>query len=735
MNLTIEKKIEILKKLGINTPSFYKLDKKNINNINNIIEGLYYLKIYLNNNLEDSVYIGLNEKFLKKFKGKEKLLYWKYYFKLLFFLLKINKVEIEKEENFFYLNYKKFSLIEYKNLSENYIEKFQEKTQMKFPYSFKEQLLYLREFYSKKFKMLLFENLNGFEEVKKSLINSRRLNIDTTNELSVVVKKIEFFFKEPVLIENILINKKNYILNVERNITSKSELINYYLEMVAEKIITFEEFLKKIEYSDLFFLEQEKIINEKELMFLEKGYPMIRGMVTGNLMIKSNNKNIKNGIFIKEDIYPQDIELISKCNGILTLGNNNSSHASIIARGLKKIWISNLKDKIKIYDDYIEINKIRICEGEEITLNSYDGSIYKGRGIIANLNLEYIDQISLEGINKKNPIKVYSNINLVDEIEFSKTKGSLGIGLLRTEHLMLGFSSRKYLLAYLLENSKEKKNRFLNKFFEIHSEKISEIFKGFNGKILNIRLFDFLINEILPTNEIEILELMEMLKKDRNEIIKIIDILKEENSILGIRGVRFNIFNNILKRQIYSIFNEVKFIKNKKISIGIIIPMISTSKEIKYIKNIFRELKIEKFKLGCMIETPRACLISRNIAKNVDFLSYGTNDLTQNTFSLSRDNTRKIIKKYYKNGIDFINPFKKFDIDGVGKLISYSIDETLNCDRYIKKGICGDQFFTERDLNFFIKNKIDYISCSNENILKMILSIYKYSLENELKGE
>ena len=734
MDITIAKKLLFLKKNGMKVLKFYDIEK-NINN-NLIAEGIYYLKIYKEKDVYISTYFGFEYK-----KIKNNLVYLKYYFSYLFFMLKINNIDIEKEENLFYINYTTFTLENFKDLRKKYIKIFEKKTKKKFPFSFKKQLFYLQEKFILDYKIILFKIPDNFEEGKFFLINSRELNNIKNKKIKETVKKIEYLLKVPLLIEVSIFNNDIYILNIEEIKFPKKVLIGYYIDMIIEKILDFKDCLKKIDYQDLELLNLKQEKNDKrKLLFLGNGEPVTGELVTGNLIIHPYSNNIKNGIFVRKNISPQDINIIKQCKGLLTLENTVSSHASIIIRGLGKVWISKLQNKVKIYDNYIEVNSIRVYEGEIITLDGKSGDIFKGEknNVHTVLNKFSIKELSniLKNINKNNPIKTYSKINVLEEINFSENRGSLGIGLLRTEYLMLEFSIRKYLLAYLIERKKEIKNTYLNKFFSIFSNKLKQIFSKFENERINIRLFDFLISEILPISSIEIIELEKLLKIKKEEIVERINFLKEEDSQQGIRGVRFSIFYKIIEKEIEVIFKEFYAIKNKDIELGIIIPMVSTLEEIRYVRSIFNKYETKNTKLGCMIETPRACLITPEIINYVSFLSYGTNDLTQNIFSLSRDNTEKIISEYTKNGIILENPFSSFDLRGVGKIISYSL-ENKQFKLNITKGICGEQSLKKQDIKFLIKNRFDYISCSNSNLIKNILLIYKCTLEEykEVKND
>ena len=393
---------------------------------------------------------------------------------------------------------------------------------------------------------------------------------------------------------------------------------------------------------------------------------------------------------------------------------------------------------IDINNNQIIINSIYIKEGEKITIDGTNGEIFLG--VITtiqskiSLSLKKILNISKE----LSSIKIYVNAERIKEFDIAFNFGAQGIGLCRTEHMFFTSKRINFFRKMIFSNNKKEKKTLLNKIELFQTNDFYHMFKKTNSKILAIRLLDLPLHEFLPEISNKKISLISsVISVSIKNMLSKIKNLHEFNPMLGHRGCRLAITNpEIYKMQISAIFKAILQIKNIPINPEIIIPLIINKSELFFIKKLILDLNHKlsnifniptiNFKIGSMIEVPSAIINISDIVSEVDFINFGTNDLTQLTLGMSRDDSIKFLKSYYEKKIILENPFETID-KNVLFFIKKAIQKAKEKNPNIKIGICGEHAADPKSIKQFIQLPIDYLSCSAYKIPIAQIAIAKYN--------
>jgi pyruvate,orthophosphate dikinase len=436
-------------------------------------------------------------------------------------------------------------------------------------------------------------------------------------------------------------------------------------------------------------------------------------------------KNGKKVVLVRAETSPEDIGGMAASSGILTARGGMTSHAAVVARGMGKPCVAGctalviseknktLSVKGKVYN-----------EGDFITFDGANGEVYEGviPTIEAKITADFATFMKwADGVRK---LKVRTNADTPEDSKVAVEFGAEGIGLCRTEHMFFAperiLAVREMIFA---ENEKDRK-KALDKLLPFQRSDFTGIFKEMNGLPVNIRLLDPPLHEFLPHHEKDQQELANVLGLSMNAIKERNDALHEFNPMLGHRGCRLAItYPEIYLMQVRAIVEAaIESDKNGiKVLPEIMIPLTSELKEYSLIKNecqaeiekVFKEKNhTVKYKMGTMLELPRACIMAGDIAKEAEFFSFGTNDLTQTTFGLSRDDAGKFLPSYTSRGIYPKDPFVSIDTEGVGFLMKHAVAEGKKTNSAIHAGICGEHGGEPASVEFCHKIGLDYVSCS-----------------------
>ena len=553
---------------------------------------------------------------------------------------------------------------------------------------------------------------------------------DVFKKLKNILHTLEKYFKDMQDVEFTVENKKLWMLQTRSGKRTSKSAVKIAVDMVKEKLISKKEAVLRIDPNSLDTLLHPTLDEKSNINVIAKGLPASPGAASGKVVFSSDeaerlNGMMQNTILVRVETSPEDIHGMHAAKGILTARGGMTSHAAVVARGMGRPCVSGSSEIEIDYEKKIfKTSKQEIKEGDIITIDGSTGRIILGE--VSTIKPEISGDFSkimswADGYRK---LKVRTNAETPLDTKTARDFGAEGIGLCRTEHMFFDEDRILSVREMILSKTLDDRSKALEKLLPHQKNDFIEIFKIMNGLPVTVRLLDPPLHEFLPKNEKEIKDVAEVTNLSVNEVQSRIGELHEHNPMLGHRGCRLGIsFPEIYEMQCKAIFEalvECKKRKYKSIVPEIMIPLVSTEAEIEIMKNLVVRVaeKIQKenkikldYLVGTMIELPRAALKAKDIAKHADFFSFGTNDLTQTTFGLSRDDSGKFLNDYIENKIFDIDPFVSID-EGVGDLIEIASTKGRKQNKKIKLGICGEHGGDPKSIHFCSKTGLNYVSCS-----------------------
>ena len=552
----------------------------------------------------------------------------------------------------------------------------------------------------------------------------------TFKQLKKILIKLEKHYKDMQDVEFTIENQKLWILQTRSGKRTAKSAVKIAVDMVKEKLITKKEAVLRLNPNSLDALLHPTLDEKTEINVIGNGLPASPGAASGKVTFSSEeaerlNSMMQNTILVRVETSPEDINGMHAAKGILTARGGMTSHAAVVARGMGRPCVSGSSEIEIDYDKKIfKIKNIVVKEGDVITIDGSTGRIILGdiKTIKPEISKDFSKIMSWADSFRK--LKIRTNSETFLDTKTAREFGAEGIGLCRTEHMFFDEERISSVRQMILSKSKNDRDKALEKLLPHQKNDFVEIFKIMSGLPVTIRLLDPPLHEFLPKNESEIKDVAKSLNLSSQEVQVRIDELHEHNPMLGHRGCRLGIsFPEIYEMQCKAIFEALIECKNNKIKPimpEIMIPLVSTEAEIKIMKELVirvaatvqhkNKAKIN-FLVGTMIELPRAALKAKDIAKHADFFSFGTNDLTQTTFGISRDDSGKFLNDYIENKIFDIDPFVSID-EGVGDLIQIATLNGKKQNKKIKLGICGEHGGDPKSIHFCSKTGLDYVSCS-----------------------
>ena len=552
----------------------------------------------------------------------------------------------------------------------------------------------------------------------------------TFKQLKKILIKLEKHYKDMQDVEFTIENQKLWILQTRSGKRTAKSAVKIAVDMVKEKLITKKEAVLRLNPNSLDTLLHPTLDEKTEINVIGNGLPASPGAASGKVTFSSEeaerlNSMMQNTILVRVETSPEDINGMHAAKGILTARGGMTSHAAVVARGMGRPCVSGSSEIEIDYDKKIfKIKNIVVKEGDVITIDGSTGRIILGdiKTIKPEISKDFSKIMSWADSFRK--LKIRTNSETFLDTKTAREFGAEGIGLCRTEHMFFDEERISSVRQMILSKSKNDRDKALEKLLPHQKNDFVEIFKIMSGLPVTIRLLDPPLHEFLPKNESEIKDVAKSLNLSSQEVQVRIDELHEHNPMLGHRGCRLGIsFPEIYEMQCKAIFEALIECKNNKIKPimpEIMIPLVSTEAEIKIMKELVirvaatvqhkNKAKIN-FLVGTMIELPRAALKAKDIAKHAEFFSFGTNDLTQTTFGISRDDSGKFLNDYIENKIFDIDPFVSID-EGVGDLIQIATLNGKKQNKKIKLGICGEHGGDPKSIHFCSKTGLDYVSCS-----------------------
>ncbi|MCB8566475.1 pyruvate, phosphate dikinase [Fusobacterium ulcerans] len=562
-----------------------------------------------------------------------------------------------------------------------------------------------------------------------------------------LAKVLEDHNKDMQDIEFTIENGKLYLLQTRNGKRSPYAAVKIAVDMVNEGIVTKEEAIMKVDPSVLPQLLHGNFDPEatKTAVLLGKGLPGSAGVAIGRVMFASERVETRAlSILVREETSPEDIKGISLAQGIVTVKGGATSHGAVVARGMGKCCVTGCGE-IQINDIKREmyIGEYTVKEGDFISISGYTGEIFLGK---VKLTEPQFDDNLKEFVSWCKEIKrmgVRMNADTPADAFLGKGFGAEGIGLCRTEHMFFQKDKIWTIRGMIMSENPEERAEALKKMLEMQREDFYNIFKIVGDEIVIVRLLDPPLHEFLPKEPKDKEKMAEILNLPLIEIERRIRNMKDENPMLGHRGCRLAVtYPEIYNTQARAIIEAAIQCEREGIKVKpeIMIPLIIGVGELKFIKGnikteidkVFEEqgMKVE-YKIGTMMETPRACLLADEIAGEAEFFSFGTNDLTQTTMGLSRDDSVKFMDEYHEHGIFKLEPFASIDVRGVGKLVKLGVDLGKKTNPELEIGICGEHGGDPKSINFFEETGLDYVSCSPFRVLVAIVAAAQSYIKNK----
>ncbi|TET85664.1 pyruvate, phosphate dikinase, partial [Candidatus Aerophobetes bacterium] len=578
-------------------------------------------------------------------------------------------------------------------------------------------------------------------------------------ELVDITEKLERHYRDVQDFEFTIEKGTLFMLQTRTGKRTAQAAIKIASDMVEDGLIDKKEALMRIEPAQLEQLLHRRIDPQAELEVLASGLPASPGAATGVVAFTADRavelvEQGKKVILVRTETSPEDIHGMAVAEGILTARGGRTSHAAVVARGMGKCCVAGCEAiKVNEKEKEFKVNGFMFKEGDFISLDGNTGRVIKGK--VSTLKPELSAEFAelMKWANEIKTLGVRANADTPGDARLAREMGAEGVGLCRTEHMFFGEERLPYVQQMILAENKEERKKALEKLEPMQKDDFKGILKEMEGLPVIIRLLDPPLHEFLPNYEDLLLEVnkLRMEKADekrvreKESLLEKIVALREVNPMLGHRGCRLGItFPEVYNMQTRAVFEAVAELIAEKRSVEpeIMIPLVINEKElailrkevIRIAEEVMKEKKVKfEYKVGTMIELPRAALCADKIAQQADFFSYGTNDLTQTTFGFSRDDAEaKFIPIYLEDKILTDNPFEILDQDGVGQLIEIGTQRGRKSNKNLEVGICGEHGGEPSSVKFCHRIGLDYVSCSPYRIPIARLAAAQAKLEEDM---
>jgi pyruvate,orthophosphate dikinase len=549
-------------------------------------------------------------------------------------------------------------------------------------------------------------------------------------ELVQTYQMLEKHYKDMQDIEFTIEGGRFYILQTRNAKRTVAAAMRVAVDQVHEGLITKKEALLRVQPDDLNLLLHPRLDPKAPKILLATGLPASPGAAAGHIVFHSKDaeewaKGGKKVVLLRTETSPEDIGGMAAATGILTARGGMTSHAAVVARGMGKPCVAGCTPLvIDEKNKTLNVKGKTYKEGDFITFDGATGEVFEGLipTVEAQISSAFAEFMSWADETRR--MKIRTNADTPHDTKVALEFGAEGIGLCRTEHMFFAPERILAVREMIFAETTEDRKKALDKLLPFQREDFLGIFKALNGLPANIRLLDPPLHEFLPHQEHEARELAQVLGVSEKRIHERNNALHEFNPMLGHRGCRLAItYPEIYQMQARAIIEAAILCEKQGIKTlpEIMIPLTSELREYATIKKecmaeielVFKEKGTTvKYKVGTMLELPRACIMAKEIATEADFFSFGTNDLTQTTFGLSRDDAGKFLPSYTARGIYPKDPFVAIDQDGVGFLMKHAVVEGKKGNSAIYAGICGEHGGEPSSVEFCHKIGLEYVSCS-----------------------
>ncbi|MGH8014395.1 MAG: pyruvate, phosphate dikinase [Candidatus Binataceae bacterium] len=548
--------------------------------------------------------------------------------------------------------------------------------------------------------------------------------------LLAIAQRLEKHFRDMQDMEFTVERERLFMLQTRTGKRTAEAAVRAAVEMVSERLIDRRSALMRVEPEQLDQLLHPQLDPHVDKEVIARGLPASPGAVYGEVVFSADEAVTMHEaghpvILVRIETSPEDIHGMQVAQGILTARGGMTSHAAVVARGMGKCCVAGCGAlAIDTAGGALKVGDRVIHRGEFLTLDGSSGEVIAGR--VATIEPEMSEHFRqfLKWADQERRLGVRANADTPRDAEVAREFGAEGIGLCRTEHMFFAPERIEAVREMIMAEDAEQRSRALDKIVPMQREDFVGILREMAGKPVTIRLLDPPLHEFLPKEDEEISRLAENIGVDPARLRQVRDSLQEFNPMLGHRGSRLGISHpEIYKAQARAIFEAVVELRRERVKVTpeIMLPLIGERREFELLAADIREVAKDvashgggrlNFTIGTMIEVPRACIEAGEIAAVADFFSFGTNDLTQMTYGLSRDDSVKFLRVYLDRGVYKKDPFQQLDIEGVGGLMKIAIERGRKVNKKLKLGICGEHGGDPESVKFCHKLGLDYVSCS-----------------------
>ena len=553
------------------------------------------------------------------------------------------------------------------------------------------------------------------------------------NEFKQFAQRLEDHYLDMQDMEFTIEDGKLYMLQTRSGKRTAAAALKIAVDLVAEGKIDKKEAVLRVDPKQLDSLLHPQFDPEalKKAPVIGKALAASPGAANGQIVFSAEDATEwhakgKKVILVRLETSPEDIEGMAVAQGILTARGGMTSHAAVVARGMGTCCVSGLGDMIVDYaNKKFTLNGKDYKEGDFISLDGSTGIVYGEAIGTTEATISGDFETLMKWADDERVLHIYTNADTPRDAQHGSDFGCEGIGLCRTEHMFFEADRIKAMREMIVAKTVEERKKALAKILPYQQGDFEGLFEVMGERPVVIRYLDPPLHEFLPTKEEDIAEIAKDLGITVADLHHVIESLHEFNPMMGHRGVRLAVaYPEIAEMQTTAVINAALNV-SKKLGINIVpqimIPLVGEVKELKYVKNFVVETADRLIKeagsnmtyeVGTMIEIPRACITADEIAKEADFFSFGTNDLTQMTFGFSRDDAAKFLDYYYENKIYELDPFAHLDQTGVGQLVQTAVTLGRKANPKMHVGICGEHGGDPTSIEFCHKTGLDYVSCS-----------------------
>jgi pyruvate,orthophosphate dikinase len=550
-------------------------------------------------------------------------------------------------------------------------------------------------------------------------------------DLEGVRRLLEKHYGDMQDIEFTIERGKLYLLQTRSGKRSARAALKIAIDFVGEGIISKEDALMRIDALSLNQILHPVLDEKGEWEVIGRGLPASPGAACGKLVFSADRAEqlASSGdkvILVRPETSPEDVHGMYAAQGIITTRGGRTSHAAVVARGMGRACIVAISDMdVDLERGELRCHGLTLVEGDVITMDGSSGEVMKGEVDLVTPDLSGDFKTIMEWSDGFRKMKVRANAETVLDAKVAVDFGCEGIGLCRTEHMFFEGERIHAMHRMIMSSSVEGRKKALYEIEEMQTRDFEDLFMVMEGRPLTIRLFDPPLHEFLPHTDRDIRKMVEITDRSLEEVKKRVEQLREMNPMLGHRGCRLLVsYPEIIETQARAIFYAMRKVYEgtggeNSPDCEVMIPLVGDKGEFEEVAKVVKRIGDEvmkdlplEYKVGTMIELPRAALLSDEIGEVAEFFSFGTNDLTQTTYGLSRDDSSSFMGDYERLGLMSQDPFQTIDRKGVGRLMSLAVEGGRKVRPDIKLGICGEHGGDPSSIAFCEEQGLDYVSCS-----------------------